>query len=185
MQKSEFIQRLESRITSLPKEEREDIIRDLEEHFYFGKEAGKTEDVITKSLGSPDKMGKALVATYRMEQAAENKSIGNMFQAIWAVIGLSLFNLIIVLGPFIALVGMIFAGWVMAGSFMISPILYGISGIIYPPKFNWFELFSSITLAGAGIFICIGMYYLTVLVTKYFMKYVQWNYRMMKGGQTK
>lgn len=185
MVKSEYLQRVENKIKALPKTEQADIIRDLEEHFYFGREAGKSEEEIAKSLGSPDKMARALVATYRMEQVSEKKSVGNVFQAIWAVIGLSLFNLIIVLGPFIAVVGLIFSGWLAGGSFIITPILYGVISLIYPPKFILFELYMSITLAGIGIFICIGMYYFTVFVMKYFMRYVQWNYRMMKGGEAK
>src|SRR5690625_759076 len=102
MLKNEYMQRIENKIKSLRKAEREDIIRDLEDHFYFGREEGKTEEEVANNLGSPDKMGRALLATYRMEQVSEKKSVNNIFQAVWAVIGLSLFNLIIVLGPFIA-----------------------------------------------------------------------------------
>lgn len=181
MAKDEFLQKINKIIARLPEEERADIIRDLEEHFYFGAQEGKAEKEIAAALGSPEKMGKALVATYRMEQLNQKQSVSNVIQAIWAVVGLSLFNLIIVLGPFIALVGFIFAGWLMGISFIASPILYSINGLIYPTGFTLFEFFLSLLFAGCGIFIVIGMYYVTKWISAQFMRYVNWNYRMMKG----
>lgn len=181
MMKNEFLQKVRQTTSRLSKEEQEDIIRDLEEHFYFGKAEGKSEEEIVAGLGSPEKMGRALVATYRMEQVQEKQSIGNVFQAVWAVIGLSLFNVIIVLGPFLALIGVILAGWLTGASFIVSPVLYCISALLFPPGFAAYEFFIAITLAGAGIFLCIGMYYVTIYVTRAFMQYVHWNYRLMKG----
>lgn len=182
MTKNDFLRRIEKTIARLPEEERTDIIRDLEEHFYFATQEGKQEEEITATLGSPEKMGKEIVATYRMEQVNQKQSVSNVIRAIWSVIGLSLFNVIIVLGPFIALVGLIFAGWLMGGSFIASPILYGINGLIYPAGFTLFEFFLSILFAGCGIFIVIGMYYVTKMIIPQFMRYINWNYRMMKGG---
>ncbi|HLR64048.1 MAG TPA: DUF1700 domain-containing protein [Pseudogracilibacillus sp.] len=184
MLKREFLKRLDEKMRPLPKSEREDIMRDIEEHFYFGLQEGESEEAIVSQLGSPEKMGKELVAAYRMEQVAEHRTARHVFQAVWAVVGLSLFNLIIVLGPFLALLGLLIAGWTAGGSFIITPILYSGMSLIYPPKFIWFEWFLSLALAGLGILMCLGMYQMTKLTIHAFMRYLHWNYRMVKGGQT-
>jgi len=51
MNKKEFLGRLSELIHDLPKEEREDIIFDYEEHFRIGIEKGREEGEIAVSLG--------------------------------------------------------------------------------------------------------------------------------------
>src|SRR5699024_12693621 len=82
------------------------------------------------------------------------------------------------------LLGLLIAGWTAGGSFIITPILYSGMSLIYPPKFIWFEWFLSLALAGLGILMCLGMYQMTKLTIHAFMRYLHWNYRMVKGGQT-
>src|SRR5699024_8056578 len=163
MLKREFLKRLDEKMRPLPKSEREDIMRDIEEHFYFGLQEGESEEAIVSQLGSPEKMGKELVAAYRMEQVAEHRTARHVFQAVWAVVGLSLFNLIIVLGPFLALLGLLIAGWTAGGVFIITLILFSGMSLIYPPKFFWFECFLNLALADIGILVCLGIYKLTEL----------------------
>lgn len=173
---------LSDALKRLPSSEREEIIQDFREHFAIGLSEGKTEEEIAEGLGSPQQIGKEMGATYHLEQVQESASTGNVFRALWAVIGLGFFNLVIVLGPFIALAGIVFSGWAIGASFVLSPIVYIVNIIIYPEMFTMFQLFITIALCGLGIFVIIGMFYVTKWLVNGFVRYMQFNVRMVKGG---
>ncbi len=182
MNKEQFLKTLEKLLEKLPVAERKDILIDFEEHFTFGIEEGKTEEEISASLGLPEKIAKELLATYHLEKVEKTASTGNIFRAVWAVVGLGFFNLVIVLGPFIALTGIVLGGWAVATAFVLSPILVLVNLGLYPETFAFFDLFFSLMLAGAGIFIAIGMFFATRLFGKGFVRYLQYNVRLVKGG---
>jgi uncharacterized membrane protein len=182
LNKNQFIKKLTKGIKKLPKNEQQDIIQDFEEHFAAGMAEGKTETEIAAALGSPSQVAKELVANYRLERVQDTTNTGNILRAVWAVIGLGFFNIVIVLGPFIALVSLIAAGWIMGGAFIISPLLALVNLIFFPESFILFDLFVALTLTGIGIFIAIGMYYITRWIFKGFVRYLQYNVKMVKGG---
>lgn len=182
MNKEQFLDNLERALGKLSQGEREEIIRDFQEHFLIGVEEGKTEEEIAKSLGSPQQIAKELLATYHLEKVTATTSTGNMIRAVWAVVGLSFFNVAIVLGPFIGLVGILFGGWVTGVSFIASPILVLINTAIYPETFVSFELFFSIALSGLGIFITMGMFFATRAFMNLFVRYLKYNVDLVKGG---
>ncbi|GGA78291.1 HAAS signaling domain-containing protein [Ornithinibacillus halotolerans] len=182
MNKAQFLEKLDNSLKRLPSSEREDIIQDFYEHFEVGMSEGKSEQEIAKALGNPQQIGKEMVANYRLEQVEETATTGNVLRAVWAVIGLGFFNLVIVLGPFIALAAIVFSGWVGGLGFILTPILYVINVVIYPEIFTFYDLFFAIMLSGVGIFIAIGMYYVTRWLMKGFVKYLNFNVRMVKGG---
>ncbi|AXI07712.1 hypothetical protein CUC15_01355 [Oceanobacillus zhaokaii] len=182
MTKKQFLTKLNASLKKLPPEERQDIMQDIEEYFAIGSEEGKSEEQIATSLGSPEQIAKELVATHRVEKVEETTSTGNIIRAVWAVIGLGFFNLVIVLGPFVALAGVIIAGWLMGVSFVVSPILVLINVFIHPEVFELFDLFFSIGLAGIGLFIAIGMFFATRAIKNGFVRYLKYNVGLVKGG---
>lgn len=182
MNKKEFIRKLETYLSKLPSDERQDILQDFEEHFTFGIEEGKTEEEISASLGSPNTIAKEILTTHHLEKVENKATIGNVFRAVWATIGLGFFNLVIVLGPFIALVGLILGGWAIGMSFIVSPLLVLINAVIFPETFELFEMFVSIGLTGLGLFIMIGMFFATRGLIHAFVRYLQFNVKLVKGG---
>lgn len=182
MTKDQFLKQLRAGLQKLSIEEQQDILHDYEEHFFNGLEEGKTEAEIAASLGSPQQIAKELLATYHLEKAENAISTGNIFRAIWAVIGLGFFNIVIVLGPFIALAALIVSGWIVGASFLLSPLLVVVDSILQPSGFAFFQLFMSILLVGLGIFIVIAMYYITKLSMNGFVKYLKFNAKLVKGG---
>ncbi|WP_058306108.1 HAAS signaling domain-containing protein [Gracilibacillus massiliensis] len=182
MNKDQFLIKLDQSLNRLSDDERKDILADFQEHFDMAKKDDKTEEEIAQSLGSPNHIAKELLATHYLEKAEATSSTGNFLRAVWAVIGLGFFNLVIVLGPFIALVSLIVSGWIMGGAFVISPFLFLINLLFYPGSFLYFDLFFSITLTGIGLLIIIAMVYVTNFVTKGFMGYLNFNVRIVKGG---
>ncbi|MBN6206541.1 DUF1700 domain-containing protein [Ralstonia pickettii] len=182
MTKEQFLSRLEAMLKRLPSSERDDILNDYEEYFSIGFQDGKTEEEIAASLGSPEQLGKELSVEYHVESVEDKGSVGNFFRALWAVIGLSFFNLIIVLGPFLALAATLIAGWLVAVSFTLSPVGVLINTVIYPEIFEPFNLFFSIALAGLGLLVGRLMLSLTAWVKKILVRYFKYNIKMVKGG---
>ncbi|MFC4401569.1 HAAS signaling domain-containing protein [Gracilibacillus xinjiangensis] len=182
MKKDKFLNKLDKALNKLPYNERKDIIQDFQEHFEVGRNDGKSEEEIAQSLGSPNQIAKELLAAYYVEKVENRSSAGNILRASWAVIGLGFFNLVIVLGPFIAIVGIIFSGWLMGGAFTVAPVLFLINVLLFPSSFNFTELFTSIALTGIGILLLIGMYYLTKIGQKGFVRYLNFNVKLVKGG---
>ncbi len=70
------------------------FLKDYEEHFTFGLEEGKSEEEIVASLGSPAQIAKELLADYHIEKVTTSATTGNVFRAIWAVIGLGFFQFV-------------------------------------------------------------------------------------------
>lgn len=182
MNKEQFLKQLAISLDKLSKNEIQEILNDYEEHFVFGLEAGKTEEEISASLGSPQQIAKEIKASYYIEKVENNKTAGNVMRAIWAAIGLGFFNLIIVLGPFIAVASLIVSAWIVGVSFTLSPLLVVISAVIQLDSFELFELFASITLCGLGIFICMGMRNVTRLSINGLVRYLNFNVSLVKGG---
>ncbi|WP_010098394.1 HAAS signaling domain-containing protein [Ornithinibacillus scapharcae] len=182
MNKEQFLAKLDNALKRLPSAEREDILQDFREHFEIGLGEGKNEEEIAESLGAPQQIGKEMVAAYRIEKVEETATTGNIFRAVWAVIGLGFFNLLIVLAPFVALVAFVISGWALGVSLVLNPIFYLLNVAIYPELFELYQLFFTIGLAGVGIFMIIGMYYVTRWIIKGFVRYLQFNVKMVKGG---
>ncbi|WHX62707.1 DUF1700 domain-containing protein [Peribacillus frigoritolerans] len=180
MNKEQFIKQLNASLTRLSLEEREDILQDYEEYFEIGMEEGKSEQEISKSLGNPRQISKELMASFHLGQVEQTTSAGNVMRAVWAVIGLGFFNLVIVLGPFIALIGVVIAGWVSAIAFILAPL--GALFNLVLGNFQLFDLFFALGLCGIGIFIAMGMFVATSALTKGFIRYLKFNASLVKGG---
>lgn len=182
MNKNQFLTELDIALKQISVDERQDILQDFEEHFAAGLGEGKTEEEITAGLGSPQQIAKEMLATYHIEKVETTATTGNVFRAVWAVIGLGFFNLVIVLGPFIALIGILFAGWVAGISFIASPLLVLFDWILNPETFELFNVFFSLGLAGLGLFIVIGMFFATRVLINGFIRYLKFNTKLVKGG---
>ncbi|MGG5741435.1 MULTISPECIES: HAAS signaling domain-containing protein [Bacillus cereus group] len=180
MNKEQFLKQLNTSLVKLSQEERQDILQDYEEYFAIGMEKGKTEQEISASLGNPKQISKELTASYRLDQVEQTTSAVNVMRATWEVIGLGFFNLVIVLGPFIALVGVVIAGWASAIAFILSPFVVLITLVL--GNFLFFDLFVALGLCGIGFFIAMGMYIATSALTKGFIRYLNFNISLVKGG---
>lgn len=185
MNKKDFFIILEKALINFPQNERSEIMYDYEEHFRFGIESGKTEEEIVIALGDPALIAKQYKANQTIELANTNPSTKNIFGAVLAAVSLGFFNLVIVLGPFIALVGVIFALFASAIAVIISGVALMIASIAAPifPGIISVPLsipLTAITLFGVGtsalgILFFIGVYN----VAKYFsivtIRYLKWN----------
>ncbi|PHA03116.1 hypothetical protein COE51_01875 [Bacillus pseudomycoides] len=180
MNKEQFLHELSEHLRRLPEEERNDILYDYEEHFQFGIEEGKTEAEIIKALGSPKAIAKETLASHRLEQVKHNPTFSNVARAIVAIIGLGFLNLVVVLAPLLTMGSLILTLWTVSAVFVLSPLLL-LTKIIFAQIFILSDVFVSILLFGIGLFLGIGAYYCTVWFKTLFIKYANWNLKVIKG----
>jgi len=182
MNKKEFIQNLKSNLKHLQKEELEEVISDYTEHFEIGISEGRKEHEISKSLGNPKTIAKSLTAHHHIKVATENKTAKNITRAILSVIGLSFFNLIFILGPFIGIFATLIAIFITGFTMSIAgigSIFLVIIGILQMGVSFWTGTFLLLACSTAGILITIGNYYLTKWFLKIMLKYLKFNIKVI------
>ena len=91
-------------------------------------------------------------------------------------------SLVFVAGLFIALAAILVVGWLTGTGLIISPLLVLIDAIVHPGTFELFFLFVSIMLCGLGVLLILGMYFATKAAAVGFIRYLQFNMNIVKGG---
>ena len=140
MNKEEYLKKLANLVKKLPEEDREDLILDYEEHFIIGMENGRTEEEISEALGDPENVAKQIKADYMVKKAEDKPSPTSIIEAVAAVAGLGLFNILVAVPSL--LLGVVIISLVLAGSAVIvlgilitlSPLLHVfLPNLVYLP----------------------------------------------------
>ncbi|MGZ3727113.1 MAG: DUF1700 domain-containing protein, partial [Pseudobdellovibrio sp.] len=175
MNKKDFLDTLKVALSGLHSEEVQDILRDQEEFIREAVSAGRSETDVLNSLGNPIELAKNLKAEFKIEKASEqikkaeeqmdDKSSGNksfsknvsaMMSAVGAVLLLAPFNLIFVLGPLLAAIGIFMAGWSVSiaisvvGLALLGVLLISIFMAALNPAIYFAGIFTSIGLSFMG-----------------------------------
>lgn len=184
LRKEEFMKQLAEQLQSLPSDERNEILTDYEEYFEIGQLEGKDEREITAGLGSPRTIAKELVLNSSIAKVEHKPSLSNVLRIIGLTIGLSFLNFLLVVGPLVAIVSILFAGWLASITMIAAPIIQ-LAGIIldYNP-FSLFEIFVSIGACGLGLLLFIGMYHLSTFSMRLIIHYCKWNITIVKGRES-
>jgi uncharacterized membrane protein len=189
MNKKDFMGKLSSYLRGIPEEEKQDVISDFEEHFKEGLAEGRTEEEIADSLGDPRNLANQLKASILVKQAEKTTSAANITRAVFATLGLGFFNLVFILGPFIAIVAVLvslFASAIAIAATGIAVFFAAIFGPLFPQYFAVLinpagAIFSSIGVACLGILFFIGCIYLSKIFYGLFVKYIKFNLRVITG----
>lgn len=188
MNRNEFIQKLNDDLKSLPESEIKDILYDYEEHFEIGLSKGKTEEQISKELGDPRSISKSYRASSMISKAETNPSPKSFFKALLAAMALGFLNLIIVLGPFLLVVGLLIGLYGISIGFIIGGISLLIGSIIAPISSFFINInlpiLTSVSfgigLSALGILLLLASFYLSKLLYKATIKYLKWNLDLIK-----
>ncbi len=197
MNKKIFLDTLQAGLNGFGEEEKREILYDYEEHFRIGTEHGKSEEEICASLGSP----KQIAMAYRLEnvikKAEENPRPFNLFLAILAAIGLGLFNLIVVLGIYLALLGALFGFFAASAAVILSGIvLMGLpflaaESMFFSTIYNFDNVigkiacfFSGLGLFSLGLFLLILSALLAKLLGHLTLSYIKANVSLVKKAGT-
>ncbi len=189
MNRQDFIAQLRAFLGGMREEEKKDIIADYEEHFRMGMEAGKTEEEISRALGNPRILGKSFAIDAMLEEGKTDRKALSVLRAVFAFLSLGFLNLIIVLGPFIAVVAVIISFWASAAAVALSGIAVIFSAALGPmilPSFLSvggisapFLFFSGVGITALGVLWLIGMWFLSRWFIFAVGKYIQLNARIV------
>ncbi|MCP4180121.1 MAG: DUF1700 domain-containing protein [bacterium] len=194
MTEKQFLTILKKNLRGLSEEDRREILEDYVEHFRIGRDAGKSEDDISESLGNPAQIGKISRMELLADKAEKESSIGNGVKVVLASLSLGFFNIVFIVGPYFGLVGVMIGLWATAVSVMLSGITVALAVIFYPiislfvPNLfypsgfvmNLAMFFAGIALFSMGSLAVIGMVKLSKLFYTGTVKYLQSNIRIIK-----
>lgn len=189
MRKDEYLRNLTRALSRLPEGERKDILADYEEHFLMGMSAGRTETDIATALGEPRSIGREYAALSFVRRAEEAPSAEGLSRAVAATVGLGLFNLFVVLLPFIILIfllaGILVIGFSLACS---GPFLTGYAaleqigvirmGMPVPPLAG---IFYGIGLTSSGLLLMVFDFWLLRIFYRLGIRYLKWNIAVISG----
>ncbi|NQT60506.1 MAG: DUF1700 domain-containing protein [Bacteroidetes bacterium] len=196
MTEQKFILSLKDMLQGISKVDKEEILDDYREHFLAGREKGKSDTEIAQSLGELPELVKAIKAEYFAVEAVKKGSPGRVFRAVFAAAGLSFFNLIFILSPFLGVFALLLGLWSGAFAMVVSgtttmlaiilrPILESIVPIIYENFSGFFWNFAfflaAVFIASVGGIWSIGMVHLSKLFFKGTAKYVRLNVQIITG----
>lgn len=147
MNRQEYMELLAYYLSSLPEEERAELLRDYDAHFAFGLQNGKTESDIAQELGNPaeiasDIIGPGFEAPTRRPGPDAARLIG---------VSIMLFFVHLVMLPLaIAFWSLFVAYCAVTLAFILSPAAFLLDLLIYG-DFYQTKLFVSIGTLGIGI----------------------------------
>lgn len=190
MNKTEFLEQLRKELRGIPQVEIDDIIRDHDEIIRDAVAAGRTEESIVSSLGQPSELAKSLKAEIKIEKAQDASGLSAklkaMLGAVGAVLVLAPFNLIFVLGPLMALFGLLLGGWATAVAitvvcFTVALAFFFFTIVMPASLLGWVGIgfgflgVMFLGLAGLGF-----MYMVSMMVAQLTLRYLKWNLNFVK-----
>ncbi|NLV26011.1 MAG: DUF1700 domain-containing protein [Methanomicrobiales archaeon] len=191
MLKDEFLRQLELSLAGMSDENKKDIISDYAEHYEIGALNGRSEEEISLGLGDPRSIGKEYSALILVKRAEETPSAGGIGRAILATLGLGLFNLIIVLLPFLFIIGILAILLILFFSIACSgPILIGCAVLeligIFPedlPISSLGAIFIGVGMTCMGLLGILGEFWLARILYHLAIRYLKWNIAVIHGSE--
>lgn len=189
MNKLQYLENLEKSLKSLPKEETNDIINDFKEYFEVGIERGRSEEDLSLSLGNPKMLARQIRLESYIKKAEETKSASSILRAVFMSIGLSFFNLIIMLPVFLIVISALAALFACSISLSAAGIT-GTVGSIFSPLFSQYltfnvnvavSIFAFIGIGSLGILFFIGNIYISKFIFRLVVRYLRFNLSVVKG----
>lgn len=185
---TEYTRALRERLEgTIPSEELEDHLSDYAEHFRMGRAEGRSDEDLWRSLGSPNDVAREIRAAHLVRKAESDRSWNNIIHAVFATLGLGLFNLVFVLVPFILLVVMLLIIFIIGIFFAVfGPVafvssLFMLAGIPVPALTSnpAAGVFLAIGITSTGLLFIIGDYYLARFFYRVGIEYLKWNIRII------
>lgn len=179
MNKKHFLTILETRLSPLPPEEREELVSEVEAHFNIGLQDGRTEEDIARELGDPFEMAREALGDRFVDMPVGVRSGNSIIGQLFILIGLFFFALVAV--------PLLFSLWsgsaalaASAAAMLFSPLLVLVD-YLYSGSYQPAKLFLSISLTGIGILSLYGVRWVFKGLLALSRGYWSWNIRMMKG----
>ncbi|MDF2661252.1 MAG: hypothetical protein K0Q94_4043, partial [Paenibacillus sp.] len=175
MTKAEFFDMLDQKLRGVPEPDRTQIIQRYEDLFHHALASGETEEQVVHRIlyqGS----GAAAPA------APGSKKSDSSLRLILGGFALILFNLIFVLGPFIAVCAVLFSLGLAGIILLTSPFVYYFANGIPDSLLEMlFVIFSCTALFGLGLILTVGVSYVGPKFMLLIKKYIGLNVKAARG----
>ncbi len=191
MKKEEFIASLKYELKSISPVEREEIVRDQEEYIRDAIAAGRNEEEVVDSLGSPKAFAAGITIESKFQKMENTESlkgqVSGTFGAVFAILALAPLNLIFVMGPFLAICGITMGGWAVSGAVFASSLamfaVWMVKLIFVPVGLmtHLSAFFFALGMVGLGLLCFYVMAKLTRLFIKGTVAYLRFNLRLIQG----
>lgn len=193
MNKREYLYGLRKHLQGFPEDEVKDILSDYEEHFHIGISKGKTEEEISQELGKPSDIAQTYKGNFRdhngkIENHNAHSSSNDTLTKLLMGLLLFFFNLIIVLGPFLAIAGILLGVYVIGIAFVFGGFIALVgSPLVFFTSITTPHILTSVSI-GIG-FIALGILglilaiYLSKLFIQLTVKYGKWNLKLINGKE--
>jgi len=176
-----FLLELKMELRGLPEETIDEIIQEYTYYFQEATDEGLTDEEIIERLGgSATELAQSIKEKESTRTTEEEKPAENG-PSILIAIGLILFNLIIVIGPLVALIVAGFALLIAFGVCFIAPLL--VLGNFILQGGHIFELMISFVLFGGALLIYPGIKRGIHMSIQSLQTYIQWNKRVIYEGK--
>ncbi|MDP4096183.1 DUF1700 domain-containing protein [Paenibacillus sp. P96] len=182
MNRQQFLNELEQRLAPLPAEAKHELLEDMNQHYEFGLQQGKSEEEISRALGRPEDIAKEALgyAGAQPEAFRQARPAGDRVRTFFTACGLIFLNLILGLPLF----AVCWTLWVALGAvmtaFTLAPAAVAAEVIVYR-TFNISEFFLSLILTGIGMLLFIAVRYLLKHMLRATVAYWHWNINTIKG----
>lgn len=188
MNRDDYLRQLRHNLYGLSEAEINDIILDYEEHFQIGLSKGKSEEEISSELGNPKDIAKNYINQSSQVFREEAKTVihNDGARRLLLIVLLGLFNLIIVIGPYIGAIGILLGifGLGVGLFFAGIGILFGVPflaigsigqlHILTVIGFCIGFIGLGILIVLLGVYLSKWLYYLTV-------RYIKWTIDVING----
>lgn len=188
MTKNDYLNSLRRELSGFSKEELDDVIRDQEEYINDAIASGRSEEEVIKSLGYSSSLARELKASHHLKSAEENKGLFSKTEStmhvVFALCVLAPFNLIFVLGPFLAMCGALFTIWTLGLAFVVTSVALlcaSLTTIFFGPLIFIGSLFGALALLGCSLLFDYGCYVVTLGFLKIMVWYSRKNLEFIQG----
>ncbi|MCL5071008.1 MAG: DUF1700 domain-containing protein [Actinobacteria bacterium] len=192
MNKTQYLEKLQKSLKSLPEEEREDILNDFKEYFEIGIERGRPEEELSIALGNPKTLARQIMLESYIKKAEETKSAAHIIRAIFTSVGLSFFNIIFILPVFLVVFSILVSLFAVSVSLGAAGITGTVGSFFYPLYSQYVAfnvniasmIFAFIGIGSAGILFFVGNIYLSKLIFRFTVKYLKFNLSVIRGRRS-
>lgn len=182
MNREMYMRELDRLLAAVPEHIRAEWLYDYDMHFRMEAERGVPEEQTAYALGDPRIIAGELLLGYRVREAETRQNVVSVSRAVFATLGVGFFNLVFVLGPFFALLGVLICCWAVAAALFACGMVAVLEGF-YGDIFNWQQSVSiASALFGLGILAGTASLWATRGFFRLTLKYLKFNTRLVKGG---
>ncbi|MBU5485914.1 DUF1700 domain-containing protein [Clostridium sp. MSJ-11] len=175
MNKVSYLEQLEKSLGNLPKNYRNDILKDYYNHFEEGILIGKSEEEISSNLGDVNVIARNIISEYHAEHSDQVKNTKNNSSKLFAIanIIIGIFNMLAIVPLILSISLLIITLYILAYILLTTPVFLILHWIFPSLPINiGFENYL-VQLVVTALCTALG-YYLHKLLKTYTGNYFKW-----------